>query len=189
MQCLFSKFKQQDFKRYFKLQKGGQRVSKMCIMVIGLMMLSICLHLYLTIMGSLEWLDWLYFLAVIKLIITLFKYMPQAYLNYSLKSTRGWAIGTSLFDLLGGVFSTGQMFLIAWDHNDWGSLLGNIAKLGLGTISIFFDIVFIVQHFCLYTDNDCDIKNSTEEEEENCLLMDEISSEESLSDFENETSF
>ena len=139
-------------------------MSNVCRIVIGSMILLISDRLYLAIMGSLEWLDWLYFLALLKLIITLLKYMPQAYLNFSRKSTQGWAVGTVLFDLIGGVFSVGQMFLLAWDHNDWGSLNGNIAKLGLGVFSIFFDILFIVQHFCLYRKNACDLQSSYEGE-------------------------
>ena len=34
--------------------------------------------------------------------------------------------------------------------DDWTSLYGNIAKLGLGGFSIFFDMIFVIQHFLLY---------------------------------------
>ena len=82
-------------------------------------------------------------------------------------------MGTTFLDLIGGIFSLAQMVLLAWDHgnclpwcinyifiskvpflfhssDDWSSLYGNIAKLGLGLISLAFDFVFIVQHYILY---------------------------------------
>jgi hypothetical protein len=51
------------------------------------------------------------------LLITLLKYVPQAYMNFKRKSTYGWSIGTVLFDLIGGLLSLLQMLLIAYDHS------------------------------------------------------------------------
>ena len=34
--------------------------------------------------------------------------------------------------------------------DDWKSIFGDFTKFGLGAISIFFDILFMVQHYCLY---------------------------------------
>ena len=34
--------------------------------------------------------------------------------------------------------------------DDWSSIFGDPTKFGLGAFSIMFDIVFIVQHYCLY---------------------------------------
>ena len=34
--------------------------------------------------------------------------------------------------------------------DDWGSIFGDPTKFGLGFFSILFDILFIVQHYCLY---------------------------------------
>lgn len=38
--------------------------------------------------------------------------------------------------------------------DDWGSIFGDPTKFGLGVFSILFDIVFIVQHYCLYRGKD-----------------------------------
>ena len=65
---------------------------------------------------EMAWLDVIYYLSSVKLVITLLKYLPQALLNYRRKSTHGWAITASLLDLTGGVFSLAQMFLLAWNH-------------------------------------------------------------------------
>ena len=37
--------------------------------------------------------------------------------------------------------------------DDWGSIFGDPTKFGLGFFSICFDILFIVQHYCLYRGN------------------------------------
>ena len=43
-------------------------------------------------------------------------------------------------------------YLDAWQTNNWAGVTGDIAKLGLGVLSIFFDIIFFVQHYFMYTD-------------------------------------
>lgn len=42
--------------------------------------------------GKAEWLDWLYCVSTLKLIISVVKYVPQVLLNYRLKSAEGLAI-------------------------------------------------------------------------------------------------
>lgn len=34
--------------------------------------------------------------------------------------------------------------------DDWSSIFGDFTKFGLGAISILFDFLFMVQHYCLY---------------------------------------
>ena len=34
--------------------------------------------------------------------------------------------------------------------DDWKSIFGDFTKFGLGAISILFDVMFMVQHYCLY---------------------------------------
>uniref|UniRef100_A0A2P2I6H7 Cystinosin homolog n=1 Tax=Hirondellea gigas TaxID=1518452 RepID=A0A2P2I6H7_9CRUS len=100
-----------------------------------------------------QWLDFLYFVSYIKLFITLIKYIPQAYYNYLRKSTSGWSIGNVLLDFTGGSLSILQMFLLAYNYNDWGSIFGDPTKFGLGLFSMLFDIFFIIQHYVLYKSN------------------------------------
>ncbi|XP_077518189.1 uncharacterized protein LOC144128569 [Amblyomma americanum] len=99
---------------------------------------------------SSPWLIYLYYFSYCKLVITLTKYMPQAYLNFKRKSTSGWSIGNILLDFTGGTLSFVQMCLIAYNYNDWTSLFGNVVKTGLSFISMAFDVLFIVQHYVLY---------------------------------------
>ena len=97
-------------------QRGTQKISTTCRILVGCFLLLILDRLYLAIFGTVSWLDWLYFLSMVKIGITLLKYIPQAHFNYQRQSTRGWTIGTVLLDLLGGTFSLAQMFINAWNH-------------------------------------------------------------------------
>ncbi|KAE8253750.1 hypothetical protein A4X13_0g3671 [Tilletia indica] len=98
----------------------------------------------------LEWIDFVQILSSIKLCITFIKYLPQIHLNYKRKSTLGWSIENILLDLTGGVFSLVQLFIDSSQTGDWSSAIGDFSKLGLGLISIGFDLIFITQHYVLY---------------------------------------
>lgn len=92
------------------------------------------------------------FMAYSKVFITLVKYIPQAYLNYKRKSTVGWSIMNILLDFTGGTLSLGQQSLDSYRFDSL-SPFGNVAKFLLACISIAFDILFMIQHYILYTDH------------------------------------
>lgn len=50
----------------------------------------------------------------------------------------------------GGTLSISQLVLDSSLQDDWSGLAGNPVKLGLGNISVMFDVMFIVQHYWLY---------------------------------------
>ncbi|RKP01643.1 hypothetical protein CXG81DRAFT_1767, partial [Caulochytrium protostelioides] len=91
-----------------------------------------------------------YGFSAVKTLITFIKYVPQAWSNYRRRSTSGWSIGTCLADFAGGVFSIVQLFLDASIAGDFSGIRGNAPKLLLGVISLFFDVIFITQHYVLY---------------------------------------
>ncbi|XP_071522140.1 cystinosin-like isoform X2 [Panulirus ornatus] len=138
----------------FYLQKEeGQRVSTTCIIISGTMVLSAVVGcVVVPLVESLLWLDLLYWLSYIKLAITCVKYTPQLWENYRRKSTEGWSIYQVIFDFTGGSFSLVQMFLLAYNYDDWRSVLTDPTKLGLGVLSILFNVLFFMQHYCLYRD-------------------------------------
>ncbi|XP_073171791.1 cystinosin isoform X2 [Lepidochelys kempii] len=74
----------------------------------------------------------------------------EAYMNFRRKSTEGWSIGNVLLDFTGGSFSLLQMFLQSYNNDEWILIFGDPTKFGLGLFSITFDVVFIIQHYCLY---------------------------------------
>jgi cystinosin len=106
----------------------------------------------------------LYTLGYVKLLCTFVKYIPQAWMNYSRKSTQGWSINQILFDIVGGVLSLLQLVIDASFQGDWSGITGNSLKFGLSNISIAFDLIFITQHYILYR-NQLDVSIEATEEE------------------------
>ncbi|PNS21467.1 hypothetical protein CAC42_1246 [Sphaceloma murrayae] len=94
--------------------------------------------------------DIMYAASYVKLIVTCVKYVPQAWSNFRAKSTSGWAIGQIVLDVIGGVLSISQLIIDSSLQSDWSGVTGNVAKFGLGNISIFFDIIFLLQHYVFY---------------------------------------
>ncbi|XWW96726.1 hypothetical protein V2A60_004705 [Cordyceps javanica] len=101
---------------------------------------------------AVDWceLDVVYALGYVKLAVTLVKYTPQLLTNIRNKSTEGWSIAQILLDLTGGVLSIAQQGIDSYLQHDWSGITSNPVKFGLGQISIFFDLLFILQHYVIY---------------------------------------
>jgi cystinosin len=78
------------------------------------------------------------------------KYMPQVLTNYRNHSTHGWSIAQIILDIIGGILSLTQLGIDSYLQHDWSGITGNPVKLALGNVSIFFDVIFMFQHYCLY---------------------------------------
>ncbi|ETN43448.1 uncharacterized protein HMPREF1541_02607 [Cyphellophora europaea CBS 101466] len=109
------------------------------------------------------WIDILYTLGYIKLVVTFVKYIPQAFVNFKRKSTEGWSIYQILFDLTGGVLSMVQLVIDASFQSDWSGITGNPLKFGLSVVSTAFDLLFMVQHYLLYRSPVGQVKDSEHE--------------------------
>lgn len=124
-----------------------------------------CIYLY----GYL-WMDFLYLMASVKLVLTILTYLPQIILNYQRRSTDGWNVWNVIFDCMGGLFSMFQLILDSVDLGDVkGGLVGNWAKLLLGALTIGFDAIFLLQHY-FYKFN-MDDEHSVEGEDETYTLL------------------
>eukprot|EP00298_Acanthocystis_sp_HF-20_P022541 c30527_g1_i1.p1 GENE.c30527_g1_i1~~c30527_g1_i1.p1 ORF type:complete len:318 (+),score=90.12 c30527_g1_i1:29-982(+) len=132
-----------------------------CIVVLILLVLSIIINVILSFVdvdlpshdvgkdvGNFQWT--LFWMGYVKVFISLIKYIPQVILNFQRKSTFGFSIYNILLDLIGGILSFSQQLIDSEKNNSWDSLTGNPVKLALGLQSIFFDLIFIFQHYCLY---------------------------------------
>lgn len=132
-------------------ERGGQTVSLTARLIIGGFFAVIIVSLGLTLFSSLlSWLQFILICSYIKLVTTLIKYVPQAFMNYKRKSTVGWSIGNVVLDFTGGILSMLQMIVNADNYDDWSSIFGDPTKFGLGFFSVLFDIFFLIQHYILY---------------------------------------
>ena len=116
------------------------------------------------IFNSLVYLGWS------KVFISLIKYIPQCVSNFRRKSTIGWNIHNILLDFTGGVFSFGQNIIDSCRDafsvtSEGQSKPLNIAKYALSFISIFFDIIFMVQHYILFRNSNSDLGEKKLDEE------------------------
>lgn len=96
------------------------------------------------------WLDAVYAISYVKLIVTLIKYTPQVLVNHRNKSTQGWSILQILLDFSGGILSISQQGIDSWMQRDWSGITGNPVKFALGNVSMIYDLVFMTQHYVLY---------------------------------------
>ena len=69
------------------------------------------------------------------------KYIPQVRTNYKRQSTVGWSSGQVVADFTGGILSIMQIVIDSSLQNDWSGLTKNPTKLGLGLITITYDLV------------------------------------------------
>uniref|UniRef100_A0A452TQ74 Cystinosin, lysosomal cystine transporter n=1 Tax=Ursus maritimus TaxID=29073 RepID=A0A452TQ74_URSMA len=107
----------------FLYERGNQRVSWPAISFLVLSWVFVLVTLILAAVGVITWLRFLFCFSYIKLVVTLVKYFPQAYMNFYYKSTEGWSIGNVLLDFTGGSFSLLQMFLQSYNNGESASRL------------------------------------------------------------------
>lgn len=102
---------------------------------------------------SWSWLDVIYIISYVKLLVTVVKYAPQLVHNTRNRSTKGWDISQILLDFAGGLLSIAQLGIDSYIQHDWSGVTGNPVKFFLGNVSMLYDLLFMGQHYCLYRDN------------------------------------
>ncbi|XP_051117396.1 cystinosin homolog isoform X3 [Andrographis paniculata] len=130
-------------------ERGNQKVSRIAIGIVSVAWLSAAVCVFVAIPRH----SWFWLVAIfnnIQVVMTVIKYIPQAISNFRRKSTVGFSIGNILLDFLGGVTNYCQMAVQSIDQHSWVNFYGNIGKTMISLVSIFFDILFIIQHYILY---------------------------------------
>ncbi|CAH1775404.1 unnamed protein product [Owenia fusiformis] len=130
--------------------RGDQRVGRVNLCIIGVCCSATLFGLFSAWTGHTPWLDFLYFLSYVKVATVPVKFIPQVYIQYKLKNTDGWSIKSSQLDIVGCVASFLQMIVDAFNNDDWDGTFGNPGKMMLAFVSLFFDLIFCMQHYILY---------------------------------------
>ncbi|KNA20439.1 hypothetical protein SOVF_052430 [Spinacia oleracea] len=133
----------------FIYEGGNQKVSKISLTLVTVAWCAAAVCVFVALPSH----SWLWLITVfntIQVSMTVIKYIPQAFMNFYRKSTEGFSIGNILLDFLGGVTNYGQMATQSIDQGSWVNFYGNIGKTLLSLVSIFFDLLFMVQHYVLY---------------------------------------
>ncbi|KAL3640072.1 hypothetical protein CASFOL_015040 [Castilleja foliolosa] len=130
--------------------RGNQKISRISIGIVSVAWLFAAVCVSIAVPKR----SWLWLVSFcfnnIQVGMTIIKYIPQAFLNFRRKSTIGFSIGNILLDFLGGVNNYCQMVVQSVDQHSWVNFYGNIGKTMISLVSIFFDILFIIQHYILY---------------------------------------
>ncbi|KAL5581280.1 hypothetical protein UlMin_013722 [Ulmus minor] len=150
-------------------ERGGQTVSKITLAIVSVVwfVAGVCFFVALPIHS------WLWLINIfnsIQVFMTVVKYIPQACMNFKRKSTDGFSVGNILLDFSGGVANCAQMAVQSIDQDSMVNFYGNIGKTLLSLISIFFDIIFMVQHFLLYSSRRALISSKTSKESKEPLV-------------------
>ncbi|XP_077250642.1 PQ-loop repeat family protein / transmembrane family protein [Tasmannia lanceolata] len=129
--------------------RGSQRVSKTCMAITSVVWISAAVCLIIAWPKH----SWLWLISVfnsIQVFMTAIKYIPQVCMNFQRKSTEGWSIGNILLDLLGGLTNFAQLGVQSVDQGSFVNFYGNIGKTLLSLEVVFFDLLFMFQHYVLY---------------------------------------
>ncbi|XP_044502264.1 cystinosin homolog [Mangifera indica] len=150
-------------------ERGVQKVSKISITIVCAVWLTAAVCFFVAL-PSHSWLWLINIFNSIQVFMTLIKYIPQAVMNFRRKSTDGFSIGNILLDFLGGCTNYTQMIVQSIDQNSWVNFYGNIGKTLLSLVSIFFDLLFMCQHYLLYPANKAAITPKLKKEISDPLL-------------------
>lgn len=85
----------------------------------------------------------LLYLGDLKVVVNIIKYVPLIYFNFRRKTTEGMSIVAFSLNLTGATFSLLQLFL---DFHNGTTKVLNPVKLSLGAVTIFYDIILIIQY-------------------------------------------
>ncbi|CAL0299154.1 unnamed protein product [Lupinus luteus] len=86
-------------------------------------------------------------------IVAVVLFSAAALMNFMRKSTDGFSIGSILLDFSGGIFNFSQMVVQSIDQGSWMNFCGNIGKVMISLVTIFYDSILMFQHYVLYPDN------------------------------------
>ncbi|XP_012568147.2 cystinosin homolog isoform X3 [Cicer arietinum] len=130
-------------------ERGNQSISKITMGIITMVWITIGVCSFIAFPSK----SWLWLISIfntMQVILATIKYIPQAVMNFMIKSTDGFSIGNVFLDFCGGMANYAQMVTQSIDQNSWVNFSGNIGKVLLSLVCMFFDLLFMCQHYVLY---------------------------------------
>ncbi|RHN50524.1 putative lysosomal cystine transporter [Medicago truncatula] len=173
------------------MQQGTQKLSKYVIAIVAVVWLSAAVCFFIALPTQ----SWLWLISIFKQVsfsfkslniqfiyfnfsshisiqvcMTLIKYCPQAFMNFLRKSTDGFSIGNVLLDFSGGIFNYSQMVVQSIDQDSLVNFYGNIGKVMISLVTIFYDSILMFQHYILYSHKKVSITSENSEEIQKPLM-------------------
>ncbi|KAG7022696.1 Cystinosin-like protein, partial [Cucurbita argyrosperma subsp. argyrosperma] len=153
----------------FLFECGDQKVSNSAVAIFAAVWVFAAACFFIALPTH----SWLWLVSMfnsIQVLMTVIKYSPQAFLNFTRKSTMGFSIHTVVLDFIGGVATLTQMSVQSIDQGSWVNFFGNIGKPLLASVSIVFDLIFFYQHFVLYRVKASKVSSQRDPESTEALL-------------------
>ncbi|KAL5164994.1 Cystinosin [Glycine soja] len=85
-------------------------------------------------------------------ILVVFSYSTISYFCFIREETPSH-FASVLLDFSGGVFNYSQMPVQSKDQGSWVNFYGNIGKVFISLVSIFYDSIIMGQYYVIYPDN------------------------------------
>ncbi|XP_058751260.1 cystinosin homolog [Vicia villosa] len=149
--------------QFAKYGNGSAKLSRYAIVIFAGVWFSAAVCFFIALPTH----SWLWLISIfnsIQVCMTLIKYFPQAFMNFMRKSTDGFSIGSILLDFSGGVFNYSQMVVQSIDQDSWVNFYGNIGKVMISLVTIFYDSILMCQHYVLYSHKKVLITSENSEE-------------------------
>ncbi|CCK72066.1 uncharacterized protein KNAG_0I02810 [Huiozyma naganishii CBS 8797] len=107
----------------------------------------ICVAVYTTGWDNSKLLQYTNDLYMLKISMSITKYIPQIRYNYARKSLKGFALKAVVLDIIGGVASILQLvYQLGTAHGfHWSTFVSNFGKIGMALVTILFSSVFVAQ--------------------------------------------
>jgi cystinosin len=102
------------------------------------------------VVAKLNWLDFIYVVTSFSVVSIMMSFWPQAVMNCRRQSTTGFNSLGVLLDFVGGSLSILQLYVDAMNQHDRSAIQGDVTKLYIGSIYIFYDLLFLTQRYILY---------------------------------------
>lgn len=132
---------------------------------------AVIVGLVLSLFGWMDWYVYLTFTSMVKVVASLVKHFPQAFLNRARQSTVGFSFTMVMLDVFGGSFSIAQQVVRCIRLHSSAPFTSNYAKTFLAVESLAFDFYFMAQHLIWYTDrSDIDEAHSNRIDEKTYLI-------------------
>ena len=131
--------------QYIYFGDGDKNLTVPSKIWISLVCISIATLFILAISNVISWFDLFMYVPWVRILIAIFKYVPQIITNYSLKSISGLSIFMVLLEFIVGFAIVGQMTIDVINFNDISLLLGNFSKFFDGFCTFIGNAVFILQ--------------------------------------------
>ena len=139
--------------QYAYFRDGDKGMNFSSVLVITVVVWGTIIIFLLRGIDSISWFDVFMYIPWLRLIIAVFKYIPQIATNHSLRSTTGLCMFMVIIEFNVGLAIVGQVIIDVINYQEVTLLLGNFSKFFDGFCTFLGNFIFLIQHLYWYNSN------------------------------------